>query len=274
MGLPFFICMNTKLLIATHKLYEMPQDALYETIQVGAKGKEQLHPDYLRDDSGMEISDRNPYYCELTAVYWAWKNLSADAYGVVQYRRYFAKDKPISKDPSERLKHVLTLQDAQALLADADGIVPQKRKYYIETLRSHYEHTIHENHMELARELVKARCPAYLPYVDRVYGRTWGYMFNMFLLKRPYADDYCNWIFDLLFELEKQIDTTQMSAFHKRLYGRVSEILFNAWVLKKQEEGMVLKEVPVFSVEPEDWWKKGTAFLKAKFLKERYEASF
>ena len=273
-GKLLFCYMNARLLIATHKLYEMPQDPLYRTIQVGAVGKKTLDPAYLRDDEGDCISDRNPYYCELTAVYWAWKNLDADAYGVVQYRRYLAKSKTTSKDPSKRLLHVLDQKTADALLKDADAILPKKRKYYIETLLSHYDHTIHENHMELARELVKERCPEYLPYVDKVYGRTWGYMFNMFLMKREYADRYCAWIFDILFALEPKIDVSGMSAFHKRLYGRVSEILFNAWLLKEQEEGMRITELPVISIEPENWWKKGTAFLKAKFLKERYEASF
>lgn len=81
---------NIKLIVATHKSYEMPQDDnLYIPLHVGKKGKKDLG--YLGDDTGDNISEFNPYYCELTGVYWAWKNLDYDYLGLVHYRRYFCK---------------------------------------------------------------------------------------------------------------------------------------------------------------------------------------
>ena len=43
----------------------------------------------LHDDEGDNISNKNKTYCELTAQYWAWKNMEADYYGFFHYRRYF-----------------------------------------------------------------------------------------------------------------------------------------------------------------------------------------
>ena len=67
-----------------------------------------------------------------------------------------------------------------------------------------------------------------------------------------------------------------MSAFEARLFGRVSEILFNVWLMHAQEENTALRvhEVATMHMEPINWVKKGGAFLKAKFFGKKYGASF
>ena len=79
---------DIKILVATHKKYLMPTDDIYIPIQVGAEGKEDLG--FQKDNEGDNISAKNPFYCELTGMYWAWKNLNADYIGLVHYRRHFA----------------------------------------------------------------------------------------------------------------------------------------------------------------------------------------
>ena len=98
-------------------------------------------------------------------------------------------------------------------------------------------------------------------------------MFNMLVMKRDCFRDYCDFLFDILFELEKRdLPGSNGSAFERRLYGRVSEILFNVWLEKHRE--LSLFEVPVKSPEKVNWVKKGTAFLSAKFFKKKYKESF
>ena len=82
--------MNLRVVVAAHKPYWMPADPVYLPVQVGAAGKESI-PGYTRDDSGENISAKNPHYCELTGLYWAWKNLPGDAIGLAHYRRHFAR---------------------------------------------------------------------------------------------------------------------------------------------------------------------------------------
>lgn len=88
---------TVEILISCHKPSEAARTQILKTIRVGAqKNQINFETDY-QDNSGENISDKNPEYCELTAQYWAWKNLDLDYYGFFHYRRYLAfanKDKP------------------------------------------------------------------------------------------------------------------------------------------------------------------------------------
>ena len=98
-------------------------------------------------------------------------------------------------------------------------------------------------------------------------------MFNMAIMPKKELDEYCTWLFDILGRMEEKIDTTSLDAFSARLYGRVSEILFNVWIDKKQEEGLSIVECPVIDMEPINWPKKIMGFLQAKFFGKKYKAS-
>ena len=285
--------MDIKVLIALHKPYRIPEDQLYLPIQVGAFNKDGIKISscmsvqksdasngddrdlgyILRDDSGDNISAKNPFFCELTGLYYAWKNIDADAIGLVHYRRYFScKNKKYIKKYGA-FESVLSHDEACAMLTRADIVVPAKRKYYIESLYSHYDHTFDGVHLTKARVIIEDKYPDYVSYVDRAYKQTWGYMFNMAIMPRKYLDEYCAWLFDILFELENRIDVSEMDAFSQRLFGRVSEILFNAWVLKKLDDGMTLIECPVIDMEPINWPEKIMLFLQAKFIGKKYKKS-
>ena len=82
--------MDTRIYVMTHKKIEEIPDSMYITMQVGKKGKEDFG--YLGDDTKDHISEKNPFYCELTGIYWLWKNIDCDVIGICHYRRYFVKD--------------------------------------------------------------------------------------------------------------------------------------------------------------------------------------
>ena len=96
--------MDIKILVATHKKYWMPDDSVYMPIQVGAT----LHPDfgYTSDNIGENISAKNLNYCELTALFWAWKNLACDYIGLCHYRRYFGYK--VHTDDVEKKKQAIS----------------------------------------------------------------------------------------------------------------------------------------------------------------------
>ena len=261
------------IIIAAHKTYRMPEDPMYLPLHVGAACHAQ-DLGYVRDDTGENISALNPSFCELTGLYWAWKNLDADYIGLAHYRRHFSLHKK-GKDPFES---VLKSDELLPLLEQTKVIVPGKRRYYIETLYSHYAHTHYADQLDQTREIISERCPDYLESYDAVVNRTWGYMFNMMILRRDLLDAYCQWLFGILFALRERMKDVELDAFQARFYGRVSEIIFNVWLDYQLKNGVIapeeLREIPCIHMEPVNWAKKGTAFLKAKFMNQKYDASF
>lgn len=266
---------KVKIVIATHKQYAMPDDSMYIPLHVGASLHPELDLGYQKDNVGENISEKNNSYSELTGLYWAWKNLDADYIGLAHYRRHFGSKKRIGK---ERLAWIIKYTELAPLLGKYRVILPKKRHYYIETLYSHYEHTHYSNQLDATRRVIEKLYPDYLATYDQVLKQRSGYMFNMMILQKDLLNDYCTWLFKILFALEKEIGASELSPFQQRFYGRVSEIIFNVWLQQQIKNGVIkteeITELPLVYVEGVNWWKKGTAFLKAKFFHQRYENSF
>lgn len=259
--------LNIKIIVATHKKYRMPEDDIYLPIQLGAAIYDSLG--YQGDNTGDNISTYKPYFCELTGLYWGWKNLRVDYLGVVHYRRHFCFRKK-----GDKWNSILNADEAQMLCSKYDIIVPTKRYYVIETLYSHYAHTFEKEHLDRTRDIVEEKFPAYLPDFDKCMKSTSGYMFNMFIMRRDLMEEYCSFLFPILFELLKRVDVSGYTEFQARI-GRVGELLFNVWLRQKcRNNKLKIKEIKCLQMEPVNWYVKGTAFLKAKFLGKKYEESF
>lgn len=271
---------SANIIIAAHKQYQMPEDSIYLPLHVGAEGKtdEEGNPldlGYQKDNTGDNISAKNPMYCELTGLYWAWKNLDSDYIGLAHYRRHF-----MGKGKGEdRFDKVLRGKELRFLINKGYRVIlPRKRKYYIESLYSHYVHTYRADEMDKTREIIEEKYPEYIDSYDKVMKETSGYMFNMMIMEKQLLSEYCEWLFSILDELVEKTDSESMTDFEKRYPGRVSEIIFNVWLDHKIAEGDIqedeIAELPFIYMEKVNKIKKGTAFLKAKFLHKGYDSSF
>ena len=260
---------DIKILIATHKKYEMPTDDIYLPIHVGAKEQEELG--YQKDNEGKNISEKNPYYCELTAIYWAWKNLKSEYIGLSHYRRHLTCSRKIPKRESEKFKVLLNRKQSEEILERVNIILPQKRKYYIENLYSHYKHTGYIESLDETGKIIEEKYPSYVKEFELLKVRTSAHMFNIFIMKQELFEKYCTWLFDILFELEKRIDPKQYNSFHARYLGRISELLLDVWI---NTNNLKYEEVKLIDIEKVNWLKKGIAFLRAKFTGKKYEGSF
>lgn len=249
-----------QVVVAIHKPYEYVQNDCYLPVQVGAStSTEQLG--FQRDDQGENISCKNALYCELTGLYWAWKNLSADALGIVHYRRYFGY--PSRYCPwINRWEQIAKGKELAQMLQKTPILLPKKRNYFIESREEQYVHAHGEEGLNALRIVLKCEFPQYLPAFERSMKRTSGHCFNMFVMRRDLCDAYCEWLFGAIFEVEKFMKKTMPDAIHPRIFGFLSERLLDCWI---ETNGYQYTELPVVYLEKQNWLKKGTAFLMRKY---------
>ena len=252
---------QVSILVITHKMYEFPHSAIYHPLFVGGKcGQNSVR--FLMDNTGKHISEKNPSFCELTGLYWAWKNqffCNSKYIGLVHYRRYF-------RGNGEKLKGKIILSEKEILdlLKEYDCIVPKKRNYFIESIYSHYQHAHHVKDLNCTREIISELHPEYITSFDAIMQGRKIHIYNMFVMSSEKASEYCKWLFSILFELEKRIDITQYDSYQKRVFGFIAERLFNVWLVHHQ---LKFCEISVINLEGENLLKKAINLLKRKFLR-------
>ncbi|MDK2807958.1 MAG: hypothetical protein PWP24_692 [Clostridiales bacterium] len=250
--------MNIKILVATHKKYRMPSDEMYFPIHVGKAGKN-LELGYVGDNTGDHISEKNSTFCELTGIYWAYKNLDAEYIGLTHYRRHFTR----YNKGRDKFGNILSQNQLESLLRETSIILPKKRHYFIETNYSHYIHAHHKEGIDLLGEIIRKKHPSYLASYDNFMKRTSAHMFNMFIMRKDYFDAFCKWMFPILFEIEKRLDITDYSTYEKRVFGFLAERMLDIWI---DANHLSYKELPIMFMESQNWLAKGFAFLKRKFV--------
>ena len=253
--------MDIKILVATHKPYWMPDDDVYLPLHVGREGKQYLG--FIGDNTGDNISIKNPNYCELTSLYWAWKNLDCDYIGLCHYRRYFSDGSNSSGIESKR-KSILKRADYEKLLNQYDVILPKKRNYYIETVRSQYEHAHNKRDLDVVEKIIEEHYPEYSQTFSETMNKTSLYITNMFVMRKRIFDEYCKWLFGILFKLEQRIDISQYDTYQARVFGFLGERLFNVWLANKDYKIIELNTV---NLEKVNWWKKVSKFIYRKIIK-------
>lgn len=253
--------MDIKIIVATHKKYMMPEDKIYMPLHVGKEGKSDLG--YLGDNTGENISGTNARLCELTGIYWAWKNLKADYIGLVHYRRHFTDKKKWERFGKNKFECIVSETELTELLHSYDLILPKKRKYYIESLYSHYIHLPYtfEKDIKILREVISEIHPDYVDAFDIVMQRSYAHMFNMFIMKKDYFDTYCKWLFPIILEADKRIDTKKYTAMEARAVAYFGEFMIDVW---NEKQKVPYKELPVMFMEKQNWFIKGGKFLVRK----------
>lgn len=234
--------MNDKMFIVTHKkLDKIIKKKGFSYIQVGNKVK---NYDYeYKDSKGDNISFKNKNYCELTALYWIWKNYECSENSVIgfcHYRRFFS----FLKLPYKMF--FVSLQKAKKYLNKYDVILPKKFKFSTTVYNYYFLGQGKKKDLDMTRTIISKLYPEYLPSFDEFSKQNTGHYCNMIICQKKFLDSYCKWLFEILFELEKVTDLTGYSDAEARIYGYISEYLLNVYVLKNKYK---IKELNIINTE-------------------------
>lgn len=221
--------------IITHKQFENRiQTEGYKTIQVGAY-KGHISADFY-DDIGDNISKKNPNYCELTGIYWLWKNSQDPYIGISHYRRFFTH--------SFNAKKALTSNEIDKLLSKYEVILPFHAKYKKSIADDYCEISGKMEDLEKVGVILERMWPDYAEDYKSFLAGNRCTLYNMMIINKEKYDEYCSWLFGILFELEKSVDLNQYNDYQKRIYGFLAERLLNVWIIHNKLKACEVGVIP------------------------------
>lgn len=192
-------------------------------IQVGAALTEERICG-LCDNIGNNISHKNLQYCELTALYWIWKNDRSDYVGLGHYRRHF--------EVTEEMLEKLAYSDIDVVLTIPIFDFPNVGEVY---RRDHVEQD-----WLMMMDGIRELCPEYLESAREMETGRFYYAYNMFIMKREILEAYCAWLFPLLSYSEKRCQREengeQRSRYQERYIGFLAEHLMSVYFLFHEKE--------------------------------------
>jgi lipopolysaccharide biosynthesis glycosyltransferase len=255
---------DIKILVATHKPAYFPDNPLLCPIQTGTALSNDELPAILHDNTGANISEQTGY-AELRAVYWAWKNLDADYFGLFHYRRYFSfAPNSLPTDPYGNIIRAgipssiaeLGLEPAnmRSIIESHDLIIPVK--IAIPGATSAYDHYRREHvirDLDFALAYIAAQYPALADLAVEEVHSPKSYYCNMFVMRKDLFHEYCEFLFDVLGAFESTVDTSKYNLRQSRAVGYLGERLtsiFFAHLIRSRD--LRVKELQVAYFEHTD----------------------
>jgi len=235
---------NVKIYVCHHKSSPYIKNECIIPIQVGRALSDNKLDYCIGDDTGDNISHKNKSWCELTAIYWAWKNDDADYYGLMHYRRYLSFKSHGDYDVINKLdeeivqEHKLDPEHIKAMCGEQDIITgpvwnvhPVGLPWKIMSNYEQYALDHYRKDLDIVAEIVKESYPQfYLPLLESMYS-TSCFFANIAIMKREYYNEYCEFLFGVLEKAESRIDISNYDSYQSRIWGFIAERLVNAYVL-------------------------------------------
>ena len=220
--------MENTIYIITHKDDVLINDNnLYKTLWVG---ENKLNNNALIDNTGDNISYKNKNYCELTGLYWIWKNnIFSKNIGICHYRRFF---------------DISNIRISEILKND-DFIIPTPIFLGI-NIKQQYINCHIDSDWQLMLSVLKEKYSDYYESSKIIFNNNRLYGYNMFITSQEQLNKYCEWLFDILFEIEKRNTRILNDTYQNRYFGFLSERLFTLYLLHNK---LKIHEINIVSQE-------------------------
>ena len=291
-----------KIFLAYHKKTPVYKSDVFEPVQAGAELSD-IDLGFLKDNQYDNISDLNSYYCELTMQYYILKNYltccEEEYIGFSHYRRLLDLTKLSPQASVYGLKYTASLKvfqsfadfDLAKMCAPYDIILPCKVYMYKDTVNpmlredetplNMYEQFFIEHHNNLAdilREVIAEYYPEFLPALEKCYGETTGYFYNIYVMKKEILKEFLLWKFKVL-ELTGEKAGGWRRACYLRMAGFLGERLINIWLEKNKDKDYRIGLTPVYMIDFEsEYIERANTFdhigrydLEIKELEKLYE---
>lgn len=242
---------NIEIYVVCHKSVHIPKCEYLLPIQVGAALNKKIKG-ILHDNEGKNISEKNPDYCELTGLYWAWKNSQASYIGLFHYRRFlnFKPDSlPKYLDDWKHYYHLDTLtgdvlekigyydDSISQIVNDFDIVIPKKSNLLYRNRPTYYSEFAYYFRKELDYTfgVVKEFFPNYEDAIEESKQSPYGYHCNISIMKKDIFNEYCTFMFTVLDKVYEDIREGKLLTEKKRLIGYLAEYLTGIYILHKKD---------------------------------------
>lgn len=235
---------------------ETIDNPLYIPVRCGAVYDERENVEMLGDDTGENISEKRNTFCELTVMYWAWKNVKADYYGLCHYRRYFSfsdkqyevslhqdgyscsgcvVEESLSKESQK--EHNLNDEDRiRDVLKNTDILMMRRfdvtKEGFSEVglpMRNPNSYLTYKDFC-ICLDVIGERFPDLLNDAKEYLHQNEAVFYTMSIMKKDIYDKACQFLFGVLFEVEKRIDISYYSEERSRALGYMGEYLLGIFL--------------------------------------------
>ena len=173
---------------------------------------------------GDNIDFLNPWYCELTGLYYLWKHCDDEIVGLEHYRTYFWKDgHPINE---EQIKEELKNGDVIC-----SGWKMPNPFHGGKTVREEFLKVMREDYKPFLEKLEQTNKEFY-SYFNQYLDSDEFICCNMMITKKENLNEYMDFLFDVILNFN---EISKPTRFNYRREGWISEFMFGAWLNYKNK---------------------------------------
>ncbi|MBR0513656.1 MAG: DUF4422 domain-containing protein [Clostridia bacterium] len=233
--------MKKEIFVLTIKPFECPEDPMYVPMVAGAAVFDTKYPEnYVLDNTGDNISEKNRPYSEFTATYWIWKNAQCDTVGINHYRRYFIRGGwmayflSLASGKFFQKKRLRGIDVDRIFSKGINCILPKKQFRLFHTMQEEFEIYHSKTLLEDTEAIIRETQPQYLKTYRQVMDGYENYLKCNCILPKYLYDKYCEWMFGIFSELEKK-------GYGKtfREFAFLGERLMNVWFEFHKSVGVI-----------------------------------